>query len=54
MIYNKRGTWYLKEEGKDIQMFATEEEAKEAATENPTKPVIDFKIPKPTFKKEEE
>jgi|TARA_B110000285_G_scaffold101516_1_gene115508 hypothetical protein len=27
MIYQKRNSWYLKEEGKDIQAFDTKEEA---------------------------
>ena len=54
MIYSKRGTWYLKEEGKDIQAFATEEEARKAGGDDPTELVIDFKIPKPTFEREED
>jgi hypothetical protein len=29
-IYQKRGTWYLKEEGKDIKTFSSEQDAKES------------------------
>jgi len=27
MIYNKRGTWYLQEEGKESRAFSSKEEA---------------------------
>ncbi len=30
-IFEKRGTWYLVQEGKDYQTFDSEEKAKEAA-----------------------
>ena len=30
-VYQKRGVWYLIEEGKDVRFFSSEEEAKAAA-----------------------
>ena len=29
-VYQKRGVWYLIEEGKDVRLFSSEEEAKAA------------------------
>lgn len=39
-IYEKHGKWYRQEEGKDIQIFNTEEEAKGSTSTKPEELVL--------------